>query len=101
MNTTSDLKVVYFPSCINRSMGKNSFQNEDDLQLTALTHQLLVRAGFSIIYPQGLDDHCCGSSYFVVCQYWWTGSGIPGRFDSGDVYHSAVDNAHSLRNDEN
>ena len=63
MNTTSDLKVVYFPSCINRSMGKNSFQSEDDLQVTQLTHQLLIRAGFSIIYPEGLNKHCCGMPF--------------------------------------
>jgi glycerol-3-phosphate dehydrogenase subunit C len=63
MNTTSDLKVVYFPSCINRSMGKNSFQGEDDLQLTALTHQLLVRAGFTIIYPENMNSHCCGMPF--------------------------------------
>jgi len=63
MNTTSDLKVVYFPSCINRSMGKNSFQAEDDLQLTALTHQLLVRAGFTIIYPEAMETHCCGMPF--------------------------------------
>jgi glycerol-3-phosphate dehydrogenase subunit C len=63
MSATPDLKVVYFPSCINRSMGKNSFQAEDDLQLTALTHQLLVRAGFTIIYPQNMDTHCCGMPF--------------------------------------
>lgn len=63
MNTTSDLKVVYFPSCINRSMGKNSFQDSDDLQLTELTHQLLIRAGFSIIYPKSVDSHCCGMPF--------------------------------------
>jgi Fe-S oxidoreductase len=63
MNTNSDLKVVYFPSCINRSMGKNSFQGEDDLQLTALTNQLLVRAGFTIIYPESIDAHCCGMPF--------------------------------------
>ena len=63
MNTTTDLKVVYFPSCINRSMGKNSFQNADDLQLTALTHQLLIRAGFTIIYPEAMDNHCCGMPF--------------------------------------
>jgi Fe-S oxidoreductase len=63
MNTTADLKVVYFPSCINRSMGKNRFQNADDLQLTDLTHQLLIRAGFSIIYPESVDTHCCGMPF--------------------------------------
>jgi glycerol-3-phosphate dehydrogenase subunit C len=63
MSATPDLKVVYFPSCINRSMGKNSFQNSDDLQLTALTHQLLIRAGFTIIYPENMDTHCCGMPF--------------------------------------
>ncbi|MGL5112592.1 MAG: heterodisulfide reductase-related iron-sulfur binding cluster [Flavobacterium sp.] len=59
----TDLKVVYFPSCINRSMGKNEFQKEEDLQLTALTHQLLVRAGYTIIYPKKMDSHCCGMPF--------------------------------------
>lgn len=59
----ADLKVVYFPSCINRAMGKNEFQKEEDLQLTALTHQLLVRAGYTIIYPKELDAHCCGMPF--------------------------------------
>ncbi len=63
MSITSDLKVVYFPSCINRSMGKNSFQADDELQLTALTHQLLVRAGYMIIYPEEMDSHCCGMPF--------------------------------------
>lgn len=44
-------------------MGKNSFQNANDLQLTALTHQLLIRAGFTIIYPKALDSHCCGMPF--------------------------------------
>ena len=44
-------------------MGKNSFQSADDLQLTALTHQLLIRAGFTIIYPESMDKHCCGMPF--------------------------------------
>lgn len=63
MHTNNDLKVVYFPSCINRSMGKNSFQGSDDLQLTDLTHKLLQRAGFEIIYPESIDNHCCGMPF--------------------------------------
>lgn len=63
MNKNSDLKVVYFHSCINRSLGKNSFQTENDFQLTALTHQLLTRAGFSIIYPETMDSLCCGMPF--------------------------------------
>ncbi len=63
MNTNTELKVVYFPSCINRSMGKNSFQTQNDLQLTELTHLLLDRAGFSVIYPKDLDSKCCGMPF--------------------------------------
>lgn len=44
-------------------MGKNSFQNADDLQLTELTHKLLLRAGFTIIYPESIDSHCCGMPF--------------------------------------
>lgn len=44
-------------------MGKNNFQKEDDLQLTELTHQLLIRAGFTIIYPEEIDSHCCGMPF--------------------------------------
>lgn len=63
MNSSTDLKVVYFPSCINRSMGKNSFQKKDDLQLTELCHQLLLRAGFTILYPESPDSLCCGMPF--------------------------------------
>jgi glycerol-3-phosphate dehydrogenase subunit C len=63
MNTDSKLKVVYFPSCINRSMGKNSFQSSEELQLTEVTHLLLNRAGFDIIYPKDLDRYCCGMPF--------------------------------------
>lgn len=44
-------------------MGKNSFQSADDLQLTEITHQLLVRAGYSIIYPDKMNTHCCGMPF--------------------------------------
>jgi len=63
MNSTADLKVVYFPSCINRSMGKSKLQNLDDLQLTELTQQLLARAGFTITYPKSMHSHCCGMAF--------------------------------------
>jgi Fe-S oxidoreductase len=63
METKTELKVVYFPSCINRSMGKNNIQKEEELQLTVLTHQLLKRAGYTVIYPEGLDNLCCGMPF--------------------------------------
>ncbi|HSC54751.1 MAG TPA: (Fe-S)-binding protein [Phnomibacter sp.] len=63
MNSTAELKAVYFPSCINRSMGKNNFQKSGELQLTELTHALLTRAGYTIIYPEAVDTHCCGMPF--------------------------------------
>lgn len=56
---TNDKKVVYFPSCISRTMGnpKDSKTNES---LTTVTHRLLVKAGYDIIYPKNINNLCCG-----------------------------------------
>lgn len=56
-------KVVYFPSCINRSMGTSKGYEKGDPELTRLTETLLRRAGFSIIYPEGINDLCCGMAF--------------------------------------
>ncbi len=54
-----ELKVVYFPSCINQTMGlakgapvKNSVVDE--------TCALLRKAGYSVIFPKGMKNLCCG-----------------------------------------
>ncbi len=56
------LKVVYFPSCITRSMGvlPNSDQAEP---LTQLTFKLLKKAGFEVIYPENVNQLCCGMAF--------------------------------------
>lgn len=59
----TDKKVVYFPSCINRTMGKNSFQKADELQLTDLIPKLLIRAGFEVLYPKNINRLCCGMPF--------------------------------------
>ncbi|MDR3059050.1 MAG: 4Fe-4S dicluster domain-containing protein, partial [Prevotella sp.] len=56
-------KVVYFPSCINRSMGKSKGYEKDDVELTKKTQELLQRAGFTIIYPEGINSLCCGMAF--------------------------------------
>jgi D-lactate dehydrogenase len=56
-------KVVYFPSCINRTMGKSKRYDKNDIELTRKTEELLVRAGFTVIYPEGLQDLCCGMAF--------------------------------------
>ncbi|MBK5720713.1 FAD-binding oxidoreductase [Dysgonomonas sp. Marseille-P4677] len=56
-------KVVYFPSCINRSMGKSKGYDNEDVELTRKTQELLQRAGFTIIYPEGINNLCCGMAF--------------------------------------
>ena len=56
-------KVVYFPGCINRSMGKSKDYNHEDVQLTEAVQQLIRKAGFEVIFPEGMNDLCCGMSF--------------------------------------
>ena len=56
----SDHKVVYFPSCINQTMGlskgapvKNTLVNEMVI--------LCRKAGYQVIFPEGLEKMCCGT----------------------------------------
>ena len=61
-NPGNPLKVVYFPSCINRTMGKsNDYQEE--LQLTDSIMDLLTKAGYEIIFPVKINDLCCGMAF--------------------------------------
>ncbi|HEX2975860.1 MAG TPA: (Fe-S)-binding protein [Bacteroidales bacterium] len=54
--------VVYFPSCINRTMGLAKGQNEEQ-QLTEKMIDLLHKAGYSIIWPENLNNLCCGMAF--------------------------------------
>lgn len=57
--TASERKVVYFPSCISRTMGPSRRDN-DRRQLFEVTEAVLKRAGFSIFYPDNMAKLCCG-----------------------------------------
>lgn len=59
---TSNRAVVYFPSCINRSMGVSK-KGEPDVQLTEKMAQLLEKGGYTIIYPEGIQNLCCGMAF--------------------------------------
>lgn len=54
--------VVYFPSCINRTMGP-AHGDADDRSLTTVAVELLHRAGFDVVYPDGMDALCCGMPF--------------------------------------
>ncbi len=49
--------VVYFPACGGRIFGANS---TDELALPEVIMELLVRAGYAPILPEGYDKLCCG-----------------------------------------
>lgn len=55
-------KVVYFPSCINRSMG-TSKDYDEKIQLTEKMQQLIRKAGYDVIFPEKLNDLCCGMAF--------------------------------------
>jgi D-lactate dehydrogenase len=54
------LKVVYFPSCINQTMGldKNS---PTEKPLIEQMLSLLHKAGYEVIFPSNRDNLCCGT----------------------------------------
>jgi D-lactate dehydrogenase len=54
--------VVYFPSCINRTMGTSRDYSEPD-SLTTRTESVLRKAGYRIVYPDHLSSLCCGMAF--------------------------------------
>ncbi|WP_410877558.1 FAD-binding and (Fe-S)-binding domain-containing protein [Myroides sp. DW712] len=62
-NTLSPRKVVYFPSCINRTMGTSKDYNSSDLDVKDLTVLLLHRAGYEVIIPENIENLCCGMPF--------------------------------------
>ena len=58
----SPRKVVYFPSCINRSKGLSKYDNKE-MQLTDKMLQLLRKAGYDVIFAGNLNQLCCGMAF--------------------------------------
>ncbi len=58
-------KVVYFPSCINQTMGGS----EQEKPLVETTVGLLEKAGYTVIFPPGYENLCCGTI--------WESKGMP------------------------
>ena len=61
-------KVVYFPSCINQTMG-TAKHDPDQTPLMQKTVQLLEKAGFEVIFPENMSKLCCGTI--------WESKGMP------------------------
>jgi D-lactate dehydrogenase len=56
------LKVVYFPSCISRTMGPAKGDPDKDSLPDAML-RVLLKAGYEIIYPQNMNALCCGTPF--------------------------------------
>ena len=52
-------KVVYFPSCINQTMGQSK-QGKKKHDLVDEVIQLCAKAGYEVIFPEGMERMCCG-----------------------------------------
>lgn len=59
---TSERKVVYFPSCINRAMGV-SMENRREKQLSETMVKLLNKGGYEVIFPENVNELCCGMAF--------------------------------------
>ncbi len=54
-----ELKVVYFPSCINQTMGLAKGAPVKS-SLVDATCKLINKAGYEVIFPEGMKKMCCG-----------------------------------------
>jgi D-lactate dehydrogenase len=55
-------KVVYFPSCIARSMGASA-GDSDSRSLHEAMLSLLAKGGYEAVFPEGLAGLCCGMAF--------------------------------------
>ena len=55
-------KVVYFPSCISRSMGPGK-EHDDARTEPQVMVALLHKAGYDVIIPAGVEKLCCGMAF--------------------------------------
>ena len=59
---SAPLQVVYFPSCISRTMGPAKGDPDQD-PLHEVTLRVLLRAGYDVIYPENMNRLCCGTPF--------------------------------------
>ena len=67
-NDESPRKVVYFPSCINQTMGL-ARKSPVEQPLVNKMMSLLRKAGYEVIFPENMSNLCCGTI--------WESKGMP------------------------
>ncbi len=78
---SGELRVVYYPSCINQVMGPSGMSNRKE-SLIDVTVRVLERAGYTVIFPENMDNLCCGTP--------WESKGF---FDIADMKSSQLEMA--------
>ncbi|MCM1066586.1 MAG: FAD-binding oxidoreductase [Muribaculaceae bacterium] len=68
------LRVVYFPSCINRTMGPAESDPSNLLPLPEVFVKLCRKAGYEVIFPKNMEKLCCGMI--------WESKGMPDVADA-------------------
>ncbi len=53
-------KVVYFPSCINQTMGLSKGSPVENSLVIEMV-RLCSKAGYQVIFPKGIEKLCCGT----------------------------------------
>ncbi|MDE6270703.1 MAG: FAD-binding oxidoreductase [Muribaculaceae bacterium] len=71
---TRSRRVVYFPSCLNRSLGATPEHGHKVPELISVVLQLCERAGFEVVFPDSMDGLCCGMI--------WESKGMPDIADA-------------------
>lgn len=55
-------KVVYVPSCVTRMMGPARGDSTDE-DVTEKMMSILGKAGYEVVYPEGVSSLCCGMMF--------------------------------------
>ena len=61
-NAQSQVAIIYFSTCINRSFAPQS-SLKDTRALQEVFESLCKKANVSVVYPQNLSNLCCGKAY--------------------------------------
>ncbi|MHC5352450.1 FAD-binding and (Fe-S)-binding domain-containing protein [Metapseudomonas furukawaii] len=55
-------RVVYLAACVSRAMGPSAADREQ-VPLIDKTRMLLEKAGYQVVFPENLDNLCCGQPF--------------------------------------
>ena len=59
-SANGQLKVVYFPSCINQTMGLPK-KSPVEQALASKMIALVAKGGYEVIFPENMEKLCCGT----------------------------------------